>query len=112
MAKTLFEKIIDRELPSTIVYEDDRCFAITDINPQAPVHLLVIPRKVIAKLSDATAEDEALLGYLNLVACRVAKEAGLTDYRVIVNNGAAAGQSVFHLHLHVVGGRPLAWPPG
>lgn len=112
MAKTLFEKIIDRELPGTIVYEDEQCFVIKDIRPAAPVHLLVITRKVIPKLSDSTVEDEAVLGHAMRVACKVAKEAGLEDYRVIVNNGAGAGQSVFHLHLHVVGGRPLSWPPG
>jgi len=113
MAKTLFERIIDREIPATFIYEDEHCIAIKDINPGAPVHLLVIPRKPIVKISDASVEDQALLGHLLLVTAKVAKEAGFGDaYRVAINNGADAGQSVFHLHLHVLAGRPLKWPPG
>ena len=113
MAKTLFEKIAAREIPATFVYEDELCFAIKDINPQAPLHVLVIPRKPIPRLSDATPEDQALLGHLLLVAGKVASDAGHgSAYRVAINNGAEAGQSVFHLHLHVLAGRAFHWPPG
>lgn len=113
MAKTLFEKIIARELPATIVHEDDLCVAIKDINPGAPMHLLLIPRKPIPRLCDATAEDRALLGHLMLTAGKLAADNGYGEaFRLVVNNGADAGQSVFHLHLHVLGGRPLKWPPG
>lgn len=113
MSKTLFEKIIAREIPATFVHEDELCVAIQDVNPTAPMHLLVIPRKPMPRLCDATPEDQALLGHLMLVANKVAAAAGYGDaFRLIVNNGAASGQSVFHLHLHVVGGRPLKWPPG
>lgn len=111
--KTLFEKIADREIPASFVHEDEHCFVIKDINPTAPLHLLVIPRKPMPKLCDATPEDQALLGHLLLVASRVAAEAGYAEsFRTVVNNGAGAGQSVFHLHLHVIAGRPLKWPPG
>ncbi|MGQ0700363.1 MAG: histidine triad nucleotide-binding protein [Panacagrimonas sp.] len=113
MSKTLFEKIMDREIPASFVHEDELCFVVKDVNPTAPMHLLVIPRKPMPRLCDATPEDQALLGHLMLVANRVAAEAGYGEaFRLIVNNGAASGQSVFHLHLHVVGGRPLKWPPG
>lgn len=113
MSKTLFEKIIDREIPASFVHEDDLCVVIKDVNPTAPMHLLVIPRKPMPRLCDATPEDQALLGHLMLVANKVADDAGYGDaFRLVVNNGAASGQSVFHLHLHVVGGRPLKWPPG
>ena len=113
MAKTLFEKIIDREIPGTFVYEDEQCVAIKDINPGAPLHLLVIPRKPIPQLKDAKPEDQALLGHLLLVANKVAADAGFGEaYRVAINNGAGAGQSVFHIHVHVIAGRPLKWPPG
>lgn len=113
MSKTLFEKIIDREIPASFVHEDAHCVVIKDVNPTAPMHLLVIPRKPMPRLCDATPEDQALLGHLVLVANQVAAEAGHGEaFRLIVNNGAAAGQSVFHLHLHVLGGRPLKWPPG
>lgn len=112
-SKTLFQKIIDRELPATFVHEDDLCVAIKDINPGAPLHLLVIPRKPLPRLCDATAEDQALLGHLLLVANTLAADAGFDDaFRIAINNGAAAGQSVFHLHVHVLAGRPLKWPPG
>ena len=110
--KTIFAKIIDREIPAEIVYEDELCLAFRDVNPQAPTHLLIIPRKPIEKLAAAEEGDEALLGHLLLVANKVAADAGLEDWRLVVNNGARAGQSVFHLHLHVIGGRPLNWPPG
>jgi len=113
MADTLFTRIINREIPAEIVYEDEQCVAIRDINPQAPVHLLVIPRKPIAKLCDARADDQALLGHLLLVANRVASEQGHGQtFRVVINTGADAGQSVFHLHVHVLAGRHFGWPPG
>ncbi|MEE4250144.1 MAG: histidine triad nucleotide-binding protein [Alcanivoracaceae bacterium] len=112
MAETLFSKIIKREIPADIIYEDDDALAFRDINAQAPVHFLVIPKKPIAKLSDAGADDQALLGHLLLVANKVAAQEGLTDFRLNVNNGAGASQTVFHLHIHVLGGRPFSWPPG
>ena len=112
MAETLFSKIIQRQIPADIIYEDDQALAFRDINPQAPVHFLVIPKKPIAKLSDAADEDQALLGYLLLVANKVAAQEGLSDFRLNVNNGAGASQTVFHLHIHVLGGRPFSWPPG
>lgn len=113
MSDTLFQKIIDREIPADIVYEDEDCLAFRDINPQAPVHVLVIPRKPIARLCDADEQDTTLLGRLMLAAGKVAAQEGYAEaYRVVVNNGAEAGQSVFHLHLHVLEGRPLEWPPG
>jgi histidine triad (HIT) family protein len=113
MAKTLFEKIIDKEIPATFVHEDPLCVVIRDINPQAPFHVLVIPRKPIAKLSDAGVADQGLLGHLLLVAAKVAAEAGYAGaFRLNVNNGAEAGQSVFHIHVHVLAGRPFGWPPG
>lgn len=110
---TLFGKIVRREIPADIVYEDDQCLAFRDINPQAPTHVLVVPKKEIASLTDAKAEDQALLGHLMLAAAKVARQIGVDDaFRVVVNNGAEAGQSVFHLHLHILGGRPFRWPPG
>lgn len=113
MAKTLFEKICDKELPASIVYEDELCVAFKDINPGAPTHVLVVPRKPIPKLSDAGPEDQALLGHLMLAAGKIARQLGVGDaFRVAINNGAEAGQSVFHLHLHILGGRPMKWPPG
>jgi histidine triad (HIT) family protein len=111
--KTLFEKIIAREIPATIVHEDELSIAIRDINPQAPTHILLIPKKAMPRLCDAVPEDQALLGHLMLVANRIAAAEGYGDaYRLVVNNGAAAGQSVFHLHIHIIAGRPLKWPPG
>ncbi len=112
MSETIFSKIIDREIPADIIYEDDQCLAFRDINPQAPTHFLVIPKKPIAKLSDAGGEDKELLGHLLLVAGQVAAEEGLEDFRLNVNNGAGASQTVFHLHVHVLGGRSFSWPPG
>jgi histidine triad (HIT) family protein len=112
MSDTIFSKIIKREIPATIIYEDDLALAFRDVNPQAPVHFLVIPKKAIVKLSEATIEDQSLLGHLLIVASKVAAQEGLEDFRLVTNNGAAAGQSVFHLHLHVLGGRALDWPPG
>ena len=113
MSKTLFEKIIDREIPADIIFEDELSIVIKDISPQAPTHLLIIPKKVIPKLSDSTAEDQSILGHLMLVAGQIADQLGLDEtFRLVVNNGAKAGQSVFHLHLHLISGRPLNWPPG
>lgn len=110
---TIFGKIIRRELPADIVYEDELCLAFRDINPQAPTHVLVVPKKEIDKLSSADRGDQALLGHLMLAAGKVARQLGVGDaFRVVVNNGAQAGQSVFHLHLHILAGRKLDWPPG
>ena len=110
----LFCRIIAGEVSSDIVYRDERCIAFRDINPQAPVHVLVIPNEHIESLDDASQRDEALLGHLLRVAARVANEQGLseTGYRTAINTGAGAGQSVFHLHVHVLGGRSFTWPPG
>lgn len=111
--KTLFQKIADREIPSKIVYEDDVCFAIEDINPQAPVHVLVIPKRVIARLSAAGDADAGTLGHLLVVAGKIAAERGLANgFRTVINSGADAGETVPHLHVHLLGGRRLAWPPG
>ena len=113
MKKTLFEKIIDREIPARIEYEDDRCVAIHDIQPQAPVHLLIIPRRPIPRLGEATDADEALLGHLLLVARDLAKTLGLTNgYRIVINNGPDASESVPHLHVHLIAKRQMGWPPG
>lgn len=110
---TLFTKIIRREIPANIVYEDDLCLAFRDINPQAPTHVLLIPKQEIDTLASAGPGDEALLGHLMLAAGKIARELGIGDaFRLVVNNGAEAGQSVFHLHLHILGGRKLQWPPG
>ena len=112
-AKTIFKRIIDKEIPANIVYEDDKCVAFRDVNPQAPVHVLVIPRQEIRSLAEATDEDTALLGHLLSTARRLATQMGLGQgYRVVINCGPDAGQSVDHLHLHVLGGRKLGWPPG
>jgi histidine triad (HIT) family protein len=112
-SETIFSKIIKREIPAKIAYEDDRALAFHDVNPQAPVHILVIPKQPIPMLSQAQPEDESLLGHLLLVAAKVAQDAGLEqNFRLVVNNGSGAGQTVFHLHLHILGGRSMAWPPG
>jgi len=112
-SETIFSKIIRREIPADIVYEDDLCLAFNDINPQAPTHILVIPKQAIAKLSDAESEDHALMGHLLLTAKRVAEQAGLENgYRVVINTGQDGGQTVYHLHLHILGGRQMTWPPG
>jgi histidine triad (HIT) family protein len=113
MADNLFQKIIDRKIPADIVYEDDQCLAFRDINPQAPVHVLVIPRKVIRTHADITKEDQAMLGHLHLVAARLAEQLGVSDgYRLVLNCKEGAGQTVPHLHLHLLGGRTFHWPPG
>ncbi len=109
---TIFGRILRGEIPCQEVYADDLCLAFRDVNPKAPVHVLVIPREPIAQLGEATDEHEALLGHLLLVAAKVARLEGLESWRTVINSGAEAGQTVFHLHLHVIGGRPLAWPPG
>ena len=109
---TIFAKILNGEIPADVVYEDQDCLAFRDIAPQAPSHVLVIPRRPIARLSDAEPGDEELLGHLLLAAKKVIALEGLTDARIIINDGAGAGQTVFHLHVHVLGGRSLAWPPG
>jgi histidine triad (HIT) family protein len=110
----LFCRVVAGEIPADVIHRDDRSVVIRDINPQAPTHLLVIPQEHIESLDDASQKDEALLGYLLRVAARVANAAGLAEggYRTVINNGAGAGQSVFHLHVHVLGGRLMNWPPG
>jgi histidine triad (HIT) family protein len=111
--KTLFQKIIDREEPGDILYEDAQCVALRDINPQAPTHVLIVPRKPIPTLDALAEEDEPLVGHLFLVAQKVAADEGLRDgYRTVVNNGADARQTVEHIHLHLIGGRKMSWPPG
>lgn len=113
MSETIFAKIIRREIPADIVFEDDLCLAFKDVNPQAPTHVLIIPKKPIPRLAEATDEDQALLGHLLLKAREIADGLGLGDaYRIAINNGAQAGQTVFHLHLHLLAGRPFGWPPG
>ena len=113
MPESLFTKIKNKEIPGNVIYEDDKCFALEDINPQAPVHILIIPHKEIAKISDSTIEDKELLGHLLLVSKTIAQKYELeNNYRLIINNGAGAGQSVFHIHVHLMGGRSLDWPPG
>lgn len=109
MSDTIFGKIIAGEIPADKLYEDEHCIAIRDIHPQAPVHVLVIPKKSIAKLSDAGPDDQAMLGHLMLAAAKVAEQEGVGDaFRLIINNGEAAGQTVFHLHLHIIAGREFA----
>jgi histidine triad (HIT) family protein len=112
--KTIFQKIIDREIPAKIAHEDDLCIAIHDVSPQAPVHVLIIPKKLIARIGEALPSDQVLLGHLLLTAATVAKKLGLADsgYRLVINNGRDGGESVPHLHVHLLGQRPLAWPPG
>jgi len=111
--ETIFSKIISREIPADIVYEDNLALAFKDIHAQAPVHIVVIPKKPIPSLADAESHDHALLGHLLLTAKRVAEEAGLKNgYRVVINTGDDGGQTVHHLHLHILGGRQLNWPPG
>lgn len=111
---TIFSKIIRKEIPADIVFEDERALAFRDVSPQAPTHILVIPKKNIPKLADASNEDADLLGHLMIVARDIARKEGLNEsgYRLIVNNGSSAGQTVFHLHVHILGGRPFSWPPG
>ena len=111
--KTIFQKIIDREIPAKIVFEDDRCLAFEDIHPQAPIHLVVIPKKPITSVDDVDEEDEAVVGHLFAAMRRIAADQGLTNgYRVVTNCGRDAGQEVMHLHFHMLAGREFAWPPG
>ena len=113
MSDCLFCRIIRGEIPSKKVYEDDRVFAFEDINPQAPTHVLIIPKKHIVGLKEAEAGDAEIIGYAQLVAAKLARERGIeAGYRTVYNVGRDAGQSVFHLHLHLIGGRKLSWPPG
>jgi len=113
MSKTLFEKIAAREIPAGIVYEDDLVLAFRDINPQAPVHVVIVPKRPIPRIGEAGLQDQALLGHLLLKAAAVAKQLGLANgYRLVINNGPDGGETVPHLHCHILGGRHLAWPPG
>jgi histidine triad (HIT) family protein len=113
---TLFEKIIAREIPANLIYEDDACVALRDINPQAPVHVLIVPRKVIPRVGEAAPEDQATLGALLLAAGKIAKELGVSEaskgFRLVINQGRDAGETVPHLHVHLLAGRELGWPPG
>ncbi|MEI6674774.1 MAG: histidine triad nucleotide-binding protein [Verrucomicrobiota bacterium] len=112
--KTLFEKICDKEIPADIVYDDARCVAFRDISPQAPLHLLIVPRQPIQRVGLATAEDEGLLGHLLLVAGQIARAQGVADsgFRLVINHGPHGGEAVPHLHVHLLAGRQLQWPPG
>ena len=113
MSKTIFKKIIDKEIQAKLVHEDDQCLAFHDVGPQAPTHVLVIPKREISSLAEAADSDAALLGHLLLVASKLAVQLGLTSgYRIVINCGPDGGQSVDHLHLHLLGGRQMAWPPG
>lgn len=112
-AKTIFKRIIDREIPAKIIHEDDLCLAFHDVNPQAPIHVLVIPKREIRSINDLAPADQSLIGHLYLVMQQLATNLGLEQgYRIVVNCGAHAGQSVDHLHFHLLGGRPMFWPPG
>jgi histidine triad (HIT) family protein len=112
MTSNIFQDIIDKKIPADIVYEDELSIAFNDTSPQAPTHILIIPKKNIAKISDANNEDGHLLGHLLLVGKKVMSNIGITDYRVVINNGSGAGQTVFHIHLHILAGRTFGWPPG
>lgn len=113
MSKTIFDKIIRKEIPADIVYEDEHCLAFKDVNPQAPTHILIIPKTRIAKISDATGDDKNLLGHILLKAGEIAEDLGVEDaFRLVINNGEKAGQTVFHLHVHLLAGRAFTWPPG
>lgn len=110
---TIFTRIINREIPADIVYEDDLCLAFRDVNPQAPTHVLLIPRKPVASLNELSADDAELAGHLMMKVPVIAQQLGLTDgYRTVINTGADGGQTVFHMHIHILGGRSLEWPPG
>jgi histidine triad (HIT) family protein len=112
MPDSLFTKIIERKIPAKIAYEDEQYIAIHDINPQAPVHLLVIPKRLVATLNDLQPADAELVGGMFGVAAKLMKDLGQTDYRTVFNCGPGAGQTVYHIHLHVLAGRPFGWPPG
>lgn len=111
---TIFQKIIDREIPADIVYEDDLCIAFKDVNPKAPVHVLLIPKREIPRMSDVVESDKEVLGHLMVKAPEIAKDLGIQEsgYRLVVNTNDDAGQSVFHIHIHILGGRKMNWPPG
>ncbi|MCP4782254.1 MAG: histidine triad nucleotide-binding protein [Fuerstiella sp.] len=110
---TIFAKIINGDIPADIVYEDEHCLAFRDVSPQAPTHVLLIPRKPIESLDHLTPDDSALVGHLLMTVPEVAKKLGVSDgYRTVINTGEHGGQSVFHLHIHILAGRPLTWPPG
>ncbi len=110
---TLFEKIIARQIPADIIFEDDQCLAFRDISPQAPVHILVVPKKPIPRVGAASIEDRALLGHLLFTAAGIARAESLAEgYRIVINNGPYGGETVPHFHIHLLGGRPLQWPPG
>lgn len=111
---TLFEKIVARQIPADIVYEDEHVLAFRDIHPQAPVHVLIVPKKAITRIALAGAEDEKILGHLLRKAAQVAEKLGLSEsgYRLVINNGRDGGETVPHLHCHILGGRPMTWPPG
>ncbi len=113
MPETVFDKIIKKEIPADIVYEDEQCLAFKDVNPQAPIHILIIPKQAIAKVADAIMEDQSILGHLLVKAGEIAEQLDVKDaFRLVINNGEDAGQTVFHLHIHLLAGRPLSWPPG
>jgi histidine triad (HIT) family protein len=113
VAPSIFTQIIDGKIPGKIAYQDDQCAVLHDIRPQAPTHLLIVPKKQITRIGEAAAEDEALLGHLLLIAGKMATELGLINgFRLIINNGQQAGETVPHLHIHLLGGRPMQWPPG
>ena len=111
---TIFTKIINREIPADIIYEDDEILAFNDINPQAPIHILIIPKKEIKTINDIRSEDTAIIGKLFLIAKKIAKQVDISEdgYRVVMNCNEYGGQSVYHIHLHLIGGRKLSWPPG
>jgi histidine triad (HIT) family protein len=112
-SKTIFKRIIDREIPADIVHDDDHCMAFRDVNPQAPTHVLVVPKKEIVSLNEISEVDEMLIGHLFAVAAKIARQLGLENgYRTVVNCGKGGGQSVDHLHVHLLGGRAMNWPPG
>jgi histidine triad (HIT) family protein len=113
MADSIFAKIINKQIPADIVYEDDLCLAFRDMNPQAPVHVLLVPKKPLDMLTSAQEEDQALLGHLLLAAAKIARQLKIDGaFRLVINNGEESGQSVFHVHLHILAGRPFRWPPG
>jgi histidine triad (HIT) family protein len=114
MSKTIFEKIIAREIPAAIVFEDDSVLAFRDIHPQAPTHILIVPKKPVPRIAEANTDDQQLLGHLLLKAAEVAERVGLkkSGYRLVINNGTDGGETVPHLHVHILGGRNMAWPPG
>ena len=112
MTDNIFQDIINKKIPADIVHEDDSSIAFNDVSPQAPIHILVIPKKNISKLSDSNATDQELLGHLLLVVKKITNDKNIKDYRVVINNGSEAGQTVFHIHLHILAGRIFSWPPG